>query len=223
MKAASAVAPRARPLVLALGRGDLDAFLRCLARLRLLFADPAFRVSLVAPSPLLTMASDSAFRPDVLAGRVALVTGGTSGIGFEIARQLGAHPPRRNAHARSSKGLLDTDRERNASKRRKGEERGGEERRGEGRGKRDPGKALSGEREVVGEGGEASEPARCLAAPSRRSAICPLAAGRRASSIEHRASMQRSHSSTLRCVLRVPPYSSLYGRFPLPPCFSPLR
>ena len=33
----------------------------------------------------------SPFRPDVLRGKRCLVTGGTSGIGFEIARQLGLH------------------------------------------------------------------------------------------------------------------------------------
>lgn len=36
----------------------------------------------------------SYFRPDALAGRVALVTGGASGIGFEVARQLGRHGAR---------------------------------------------------------------------------------------------------------------------------------
>ena len=35
-----------------------------------------------APSP---------FRPDLLAGQVALLTGGGSGIGLEITRQLGLH------------------------------------------------------------------------------------------------------------------------------------
>ena len=41
---------------------------------------------------LLTMAATaSPFLPTVLAGKVALVTGGGSGIGLEIVRQLGAH------------------------------------------------------------------------------------------------------------------------------------
>ena len=33
----------------------------------------------------------SCFKPDTLTNSVALVTGGSSGIGFEIARQLGLH------------------------------------------------------------------------------------------------------------------------------------
>lgn len=37
------------------------------------------------------MAHDSPFKADALAGKVALVTGGTSGIGLEIARYLGLH------------------------------------------------------------------------------------------------------------------------------------
>ena len=36
-------------------------------------------------------APHSPFRPDLLASHVALVTGGGSGIGLEIARQLGLH------------------------------------------------------------------------------------------------------------------------------------
>ena len=33
----------------------------------------------------------SPFRSDILLGQVALITGGGSGIGFEIAKQLGVH------------------------------------------------------------------------------------------------------------------------------------
>jgi NAD(P)-dependent dehydrogenase (short-subunit alcohol dehydrogenase family) len=37
------------------------------------------------------MATDSPFRPDVVRGKAALVTGGGSGICFEIAAQLARH------------------------------------------------------------------------------------------------------------------------------------
>jgi peroxisomal 2,4-dienoyl-CoA reductase len=37
------------------------------------------------------MATDSPFRPDVVRGKAALVTGGGSGICYEIAAQLARH------------------------------------------------------------------------------------------------------------------------------------
>ena len=36
----------------------------------------------------------SPFRPDLLQGKVALVTGGATGLGLEIARVLGSHGAR---------------------------------------------------------------------------------------------------------------------------------
>jgi peroxisomal 2,4-dienoyl-CoA reductase len=38
-----------------------------------------------------TMSTESPFKSNILANQVALVTGGSSGIGLEICRQLGKH------------------------------------------------------------------------------------------------------------------------------------
>lgn len=38
-----------------------------------------------------TMSTESPFKTNILANQVALVTGGSSGIGLEICRQLGKH------------------------------------------------------------------------------------------------------------------------------------
>lgn len=38
-----------------------------------------------------TMATESPYKANILANQVALVTGGSSGIGLEICRQLGKH------------------------------------------------------------------------------------------------------------------------------------
>lgn len=48
----------------------------------------------------------SPFLPNVLAGRVCLVTGGGSGIGFEIAKQLGSHGARVAIMGRRKEFLL---------------------------------------------------------------------------------------------------------------------
>ena len=37
------------------------------------------------------MSTESPYKPDILAKQVALVTGGSSGIGLELCRQLGKH------------------------------------------------------------------------------------------------------------------------------------
>jgi len=45
------------------------------------------------------------FTPDVLAGRVALVTGGATGIGKEICRILGSHGARVTMASRKQENL----------------------------------------------------------------------------------------------------------------------
>ena len=50
---------------------------------------------------------DSPFRQDLLAGQVALVTGGGSGIGLEITRQLGLHGAKVVISGRREKVLSD--------------------------------------------------------------------------------------------------------------------
>eukprot|EP00656_Telonema_subtile_P009687 TRINITY_DN14572_c0_g1_i1.p1 TRINITY_DN14572_c0_g1~~TRINITY_DN14572_c0_g1_i1.p1 ORF type:complete len:322 (+),score=79.52 TRINITY_DN14572_c0_g1_i1:98-1063(+) len=45
----------------------------------------------IQPSNMRSWAKSSPFKNDILSDRTALITGGGSGIGFEIARQLGLH------------------------------------------------------------------------------------------------------------------------------------
>lgn len=53
----------------------------------------------------MTRVQDSGFRHDVLGGQVALVTGGATGIGREIARVLGAHGARAALLSRKEENL----------------------------------------------------------------------------------------------------------------------
>eukprot|EP00913_Durusdinium_trenchii_P027796 g26064.t1 len=87
--------------------GSVPARTTAAAAVTALVARHLYRVGQVAPHRLQVVASaktplvatntraanliPSYFRDDVLEGRVALITGGGSGIGFEVARQFGLH------------------------------------------------------------------------------------------------------------------------------------